>query len=69
MSDSLFDPALDEIVPDLGWGRLAPGRLSVHGVPGEHVSMFREPHVAVLADELTRRSRRSGAATPASRPG
>jgi thioesterase domain-containing protein len=52
MSDSLFDPALDDIEPDLGWGRVAPG-LEVQEVPGEHVSMFREPFVRVLAERLT----------------
>ncbi len=50
--DSLFDPALVDIDPQLGWGRIAAGGVEVHEVPGEHVSMFREPHVAFVAEKL-----------------
>jgi thioesterase domain-containing protein/acyl carrier protein len=54
MSDSLFDPALGDIDPELGWGRLAAGRVDVQELPGEHVSIFVEPHVQVLGEKLTR---------------
>ncbi len=36
MSDSLFDPALVDIDPQLGWGRIAAGGVEVHELPGEH---------------------------------
>jgi thioesterase domain-containing protein/acyl carrier protein len=54
MSDSLFDPALGEIDPQLGWGRLAAEGVDVQEVPGEHTGMFKEPHVRVLAEKLSR---------------
>jgi thioesterase domain-containing protein len=52
MSDSLFDPALVDIAPDLGWGRIATGGVEVHELPGDHVSILAEPHVRVLGEEL-----------------
>jgi amino acid adenylation domain-containing protein len=36
----------------LGWGARALGGVEVHEVPGEHETIFREPHVQVLAEEL-----------------
>jgi thioesterase domain-containing protein len=53
MSDSLFDPALGDIDPQLGWGRVVAGGVEVYEVPGEHVSIFREPNVRSLAEKLT----------------
>ena len=53
MSDSLFDPALFDVDPQLGWGRLAAGGVEVHELPGEHLSIFQEPHVRSLAEKLT----------------
>ncbi len=53
MSDSLFDPALGKVDRQLGWGRVATGGVDVHEVPGEHVSIFREPNVKILAEKLT----------------
>jgi thioesterase domain-containing protein/acyl carrier protein len=53
ITDGLFDPALQDIDPQLGWGRLAPGRVEVHEVPGEHVGLLQEPFVRVLAEKLT----------------
>jgi amino acid adenylation domain-containing protein len=38
--------------PDLGWKRVAAGRLSVETVPGSHDSMFRPPFVRVLGERL-----------------
>lgn len=39
---------------DYGWGMLAPGRTTVHSVPGNHYSMLAAPHVAVVATQLHR---------------
>ncbi len=38
--------------PLLGWGRLV-GSVEVHEVPGEHMTMLREPHVRIVAKRLT----------------
>jgi amino acid adenylation domain-containing protein len=35
--------------PDPDWARLARGGIVVHTIPGDHVSMLREPHAVVLA--------------------
>jgi len=35
-----------------GWGNLAEGGLDLHDVPGDHFSLFEEPHVQVLAERL-----------------
>jgi amino acid adenylation domain-containing protein len=41
---------------ELGWNKLALGGVDLHYVPGKHgVSVLREPHVRLLADELKRR--------------
>src|SRR5262249_47689738 len=37
----------------LTWKRMASGGLEVHLVPGDHITMREEPHVAVLAEKLT----------------
>jgi amino acid adenylation domain-containing protein len=39
--------------PDLGWSDLALGELAVITVPGNHLSMVREPHAAALACALS----------------
>jgi amino acid adenylation domain-containing protein len=39
---------------DMGWAGLARGGVEVRPVPGNHYSMVKEPHVAVLAEELKR---------------
>jgi amino acid adenylation domain-containing protein len=36
----------------LGWDKLHRGALAVHAIPGEHLSMVKEPHVRVLAKSL-----------------
>jgi thioesterase domain-containing protein len=36
----------------LGWGKWAQGGVEVHEVPGEHLTLLREPHVQVLAAKL-----------------
>ena len=38
--------------PRWGWKELAGGGLEVREVPGDHLSMMREPHIQVLAQEL-----------------
>src|SRR5262249_59952636 len=35
--------------PQLGWGPVARGGLTVHEMPGGHSTMFLEPHVQRLA--------------------
>ena len=35
-----------------GWSNLADGGLEIHDVPGDHFSLFEEPHVQVLAEKL-----------------
>ena len=37
---------------DLGWSALAVGGLEIHEVPGDHLHMFQEPHVQILAEKL-----------------
>ncbi len=34
------------------WGELASGGLEIYDVPGDHYSIFEEPHVQVLAEKL-----------------
>jgi len=36
----------------LGWGGLATDGIEIHDVPGEHETMFHEPHVYALAETL-----------------
>ncbi len=38
--------------PQLGWGGLFTEGLEVQEVPGNHIEMFSEPHVKVLAEKL-----------------
>jgi thioesterase domain-containing protein len=37
---------------DLGWSALAVGGLEIYEVPGDHMGMFQEPHVQMLAEKL-----------------
>jgi amino acid adenylation domain-containing protein len=37
---------------DKGWGKLAAGGVEIRVVPGHHLTMLREPHVKILAEEL-----------------
>ncbi len=55
MGDSLYDPAVQVVDPMLGWGRVAPGRVSVHEVPGDHIGLLQEPHVGPMAEILRAR--------------
>jgi amino acid adenylation domain-containing protein len=38
----------------LGWDRVAGGGMEVHEIPGDHVSLMKEPGVRLLAEELKR---------------
>jgi thioesterase domain-containing protein len=38
--------------PDFGWGAYALGGTTIIDVPGDHLSMMHDPHVAALADQL-----------------
>jgi thioesterase domain-containing protein/acyl carrier protein len=40
--------------PQLGWGRLAAGGVEIHRIPSYDGTLFLEPHVRVLAEELAR---------------
>ncbi|MFT3775978.1 MAG: alpha/beta fold hydrolase [Minicystis sp.] len=43
---------LCQIDPSLGWGALCEGPIETYAVPGNHLSMFQEPHVRELAAQL-----------------
>jgi amino acid adenylation domain-containing protein len=40
--------------PTFGWGLLAAGGVDVHELPGEHLTLLRQPYVQLLADRLRR---------------
>ncbi len=40
--------------PDMGWAGLARGGVNVRAVSGNHYNMIKEPHVALIAEELKR---------------
>ena len=46
----MYDPALGDVDPSLGWDGIATEGLEIHRVPGGHTSMLQEPHVDVLAE-------------------
>ncbi|MBG1268288.1 thioesterase domain-containing protein [Nostoc sp. WHI] len=41
---------LDE--PKLGWTKLAGGELEIHEIPGDHLSIFKEPSIQLMAKKL-----------------
>ena len=45
-------PGFQDMDQTLGWGTIAAGGVDVEFVPGDHVSMFKKPHVASLAYRL-----------------
>jgi amino acid adenylation domain-containing protein len=47
-------PLLDSHDPTLGWDQLALAGVDVHRIPGDHTGIFEEPHVHVLARQLSR---------------
>ncbi len=40
--------------PTMGWGLLAAGGVEMHDLPGEHLTVLRQPHVNALAAALER---------------
>ncbi|HEY9666549.1 MAG TPA: hypothetical protein V6C91_07065, partial [Coleofasciculaceae cyanobacterium] len=46
------DAATADIASDLGWGNLAGGGLEIYEVPGDHLSILKEPYVRVLSEKL-----------------
>ncbi len=44
--------ASEKLGHDLGWGKVAAGGMDVYDVPGDHHSMWAEPHIRVLATKL-----------------
>ena len=50
---SIAPAHLPAIAGDECWGWEAHGRVEVHGVPGEHLTVLRAPHVAALAQKLS----------------
>lgn len=51
-------PDLPEIDSTLGWGMIAQGGVAVDFVPGDHVSMFKKPHITSLAHRLQQEMQR-----------
>jgi amino acid adenylation domain-containing protein len=52
-------PDLSEVDTTLGWSSIAQGGVVVNFVPGDHVSMFKKPHVDSLAHRLQQEIRKS----------
>jgi thioesterase domain-containing protein len=46
-------PAGGSVDPTMGWSDWASGGVEVHLIPGNHANLMYEPHVAVLAEQLT----------------
>jgi amino acid adenylation domain-containing protein len=41
-----------DYIADFGWTKLAGGGLEIHHIPGDHVSMFGESNIGVMAEKL-----------------
>ena len=52
-------PDFSEVDPTLGWSSIAREGVEVNFVPGDHVSMFKKPHIASLAYRLQQELRKS----------
>jgi thioesterase domain-containing protein len=48
-----MQPLFSSHRPDKGWRRLAAGGLDIRVVPGNQLAMLKEPHVRVLAEQLS----------------
>jgi thioesterase domain-containing protein len=48
----------------LGWRSRTARGVEIHEVPGDHATLLREPHVAVLAEKLAECLRRAGTVPP-----
>ena len=42
-----------DVEPGFGWSQLAAGGLEMHEIPGDHLSILKEPHVRLLAEKLS----------------
>jgi thioesterase domain-containing protein len=49
---------------DLGWSKLATGELDIQPISGDHMSIFREPQVQILAQKLQECLHRARQAAP-----
>lgn len=52
MDRDQFDVHAHDNDPQFGWGKLAAGGLDVHGIPADHISILKEPHVQIMATKL-----------------
>ena len=48
-----MQPLFSSHRPDKGWGRLAGSGLDIRVIPGNQLAMLKEPHVRVLAQQLS----------------
>jgi thioesterase domain-containing protein/acyl carrier protein len=48
----LAPPVTTLDAPDLGWSQSCKGKLYVSEIPGDHESIFKEPHVSVMGEKL-----------------
>jgi amino acid adenylation domain-containing protein len=46
-------PMLSAGDPYFGWRELLTGRSEIHEVPGDHVGIFRQPNIEILAEKLS----------------
>ena len=50
--------SFEDIKPDnmndplWGWSEVSTGPVEVHSVPGDHITIMKEPHVQVIAQKL-----------------
>jgi thioesterase domain-containing protein len=54
-------PDFAEMDATLGWSAVAQGGVEVNFVPGDHVSMFKKPYIASLAERLQQELKKSEA--------
>ncbi len=40
------------VEPGLGWSTLTSGGIEIYPVPGNHLSLLKEPHVRILGEKL-----------------
>jgi len=49
---ALNRPLLNTYDPELGWQKLAPGRVEIYDIPSSHEGMFKKPQVNDLAEKI-----------------
>jgi thioesterase domain-containing protein len=47
-----IDPLFAKVISDLGWTSMAPGGIETYTVPGDHLTLTREPNVRDLAAQV-----------------